>query len=114
MMRRTLLQAGAGVLMVAGAEISGAGSKTGDRRQELYGLLGKLPPRDRKVSAQVHSVEDRGAYTLEKLTLDLNGEQAAPAYFAKPKGKTGKLPTVLFNHSHGGGYTIGKTEFIEG
>jgi hypothetical protein len=24
------------------------------------------------------------------------------------------LPTVLFNHSHGGGYTIGKTEFIEG
>ena len=30
------------------------------------------------------------------------------------KGKTGRLPTVLFNHSHGGGYKIGKTEFIEG
>jgi dienelactone hydrolase len=39
--------------------------------------------------------------------LDLNGEEAAPAYFASPKGVSGKRPTVLFNHSHGGGYTIG-------
>ena len=77
-------------------------------------MLGRLPPRDRKVSAKLVTTEDRGAYTLEKLVLDLNGEQAAPAYFAKPKGVSGKLPTVLFNHSHGGGYQIGKTEFIEG
>src|SRR5436189_2469741 len=27
---------------------------------------------------------------------------------------SGKAPAVLFNHSHGGGYTIGKKEFIEG
>ena len=85
-----------------------------DRRQELYGLLGKLPPRARKVSGQLVSTEDRGTYTLEKLVLDLNGEEPAPAWFARPKGSTGRLPTVLFNHSHGGGYKIGKTEFIEG
>ena len=85
-----------------------------DRRKELYGLLGKLPPRDRRVSAELVSTEDRGAYRLEKLILDLNGEEPAPAYFASPKDSTGRLPTVLFNHSHGGGYTIGKTEFIEG
>ncbi len=90
-----------------------AASESG-RAKELYGLLGKLPPRDHKVSAQLVSTEDRGAYTLEKLVLDLNGIESAPAYFAKPKGKTGRLPTVLFNHSHGGGYKIGKTEFIEG
>jgi hypothetical protein len=84
------------------------------RREELYGLMGRLPPRDRPVSAQLVSTEDRGTYTLEKLVLDLNGEEPAPAYFAKPKGATGRLPTVLFNHSHGGGYTIGKTEFLEG
>jgi len=35
-----------------------------DRRQELYGLLGRLPPRDRKVGAQLVSTEDRGGYTL--------------------------------------------------
>lgn len=84
------------------------------RRKELYGLLGKLPPRNRKVGATLVSTEDRGAYTLEKLVLDLNGEEAVPAYFASPKGASGKRPTVLFNHSHGGGYAIGKTEFLEG
>ena len=100
---------------------SAAGAKSDDksRRRELYELLGKLPPRDRKVSAKLISTEDRGSYMLEKLELDLNGEEMAPAYFAKPKGASaegagGKRPTVLFNHSHGGGYTIGKQEFIEG
>jgi dienelactone hydrolase len=84
------------------------------RRKQLYELLGRLPPRDRKVGAQLLSVEDRGSYTLEKLVLDLNGEEPAPAYFAKPKGASGRLPTVLFNHSHGGGYAIGKKEFLDG
>jgi hypothetical protein len=102
--------------MATQAEHSGARSKASDsaRRKELYGLMGKLPPRDRPVGAQLVSTEDRGTYTLEKLVLDLNGEESAPAYFAKPKGAPGKLPTVLFNHSHGGGYQIGKAEFIDG
>ena len=117
MKRRILLQAGAGVLMAAQTDVSLAKSATHTetkRRQELYGLLGKLPPRDREVSAQLTSTEDRGAYTLEKLVLDLNGEEPAPAWFARPKGASGKIPTVLFNHSHGGGYQIGKTEFLDG
>ena len=115
MKRRTLLQAGTGAMLLAShTGISHAKADAPDRRKELYGLLGKLPPRNRKVSAELVSTEDRGAYTLEKLVLDLNGEEPAPAYFAKPKGATGRLPTVLFNHSHGGGYTIGKTEFLEG
>ena len=119
MKRRTLLQAGAaGVLMAGETGTSMAKNQKSpgarDRRAELYGLLGKLPPRDRAVSARVESSEDRGGYTLEKLVIDLNGEEPAPAYFARPKGRSGRLPTVLFNHSHGGGYTIGKQEFIEG
>jgi hypothetical protein len=118
MKRRTLLQAGAAGVFMSEAAISTAASsatpRDADRRQELYGLLGKLPPRDRAVSAKLVSSEDRGGYMLEKLVIDLNGEEPAPAYLAKPKGKPGKLPTVLFNHSHGGGYTIGKQEFIEG
>jgi hypothetical protein len=119
MKRRTLLQSAAGV--IPGALLSPARSATADaagppdsRREELYDLLGRLPPRDRKVGAQRVSTEDRGSYTLEKLIIDLNGEEPAPAYFATPKGATGRRPTVLFNHSHGGGYQIGKTEFIEG
>ena len=27
---------------------------------------------------------------------------------------TGRAPAVVFNHSHGGGYTIGKKEFVDG
>jgi len=114
MKRRTLLTAGAGVLMASHTELSQSTSVSPDQRHELYGLLGRLPPRDRKVGAQLLSTEDHGSYTLEKLVLDLNGEEPAPAYFAKPKGRSGRLPTVLFNHSHGGGYQIGKTEFLEG
>jgi len=119
MKRRTLLQTGAGAMLLAGqTNISNAKPDAKDnargRREELFGLMGRLPPRDRPVSAQLVSTEDRGTYTLEKLVLDLNGEDPAPAYFARPKGTTGRLPTVLFNHSHGGGYTIGKTEFLEG
>jgi hypothetical protein len=120
MQRRTLIKAGAGTLLgAAGTGIAGSAHAATqpspvDRRQQLYRLLGKLPPRDRAVSARLVSTEDRGAYVLEKLVLDLNGEQPAPAYFAKPKGASGRLPTVLFNHSHGGGYTIGKTEFVDG
>jgi len=124
MKRRTLLTAGAGSMLLASQTsmtAAAASTKTDDksRRRELYDLLGKLPPRDRKVSAKLISTEDRGSYTLEKLELDLNGEEPAPAYFARPKGEsssgaTERRPTVLFNHSHGGGYTIGKAEFIEG
>ena len=99
--------------MSAAPRLLAADAKS-DRREELYSLLGKLPARDYKVSAKHLSTEDRGTYTLERLVLDLNGIELAPAFFAKPKNRMGRLPTVLFNHSHGGGYHIGKTEFTEG
>jgi dienelactone hydrolase len=118
MNRRTLLQMSASAAALAQAGLTRAdtemSTKDSARRKELYSLLGKLPERDRQVSAQVLSTEDRGSYLLEKLTLDLNGIEAAPAFYARPKGKSGRLPTVLFNHSHGGGYHIGKNEFING
>lgn len=118
MKRRTLLQLGTSAAMLTPltrvATAATAPEADSERRRQLYALLGKLPARDRSVSAQLISTEDRGSYVLEKLVLDLNGIEAAPAYFARPRGASGRRPTVLFNHSHGGGYTIGKTEFIAG
>jgi hypothetical protein len=119
MKRRTLFAAGAGAMLL-GTQTGTAAGKPADsktvqsRRQKLYDLMGRLPPRDRKVGAQLLATEDRGSYTLEKLVLDLNGQEPVPAYYASPKGGSGKRPTVLFHHSHGGGYKIGKAEFIDG
>lgn len=84
------------------------------RRSELYALMGDLPAWNRPVAAELKSREETDHYILERLVLDLNGEEPVPAVFTKPKGARGRLPTILFNHSHGGGYTIGKKEYLEG
>ena len=84
------------------------------RRRELYALMGDLPDRRRPIGGKKRSEEERDGYVLETWDLDLNGIETVPAYLARPRGLTGRAPAVLFDHSHGGGYTIGKTEFVEG
>lgn len=84
------------------------------RRSELYSLLGDLPPRHRQITAKTLSTEQRSGYILEKLVLDLNGLEPVPAYFVKPVNATGKLPTILYHHAHGGNYKLGKDELTEG
>jgi dienelactone hydrolase len=84
------------------------------RRRELYGLLGKLPPRNRRIGGTKRGELERDGYILETWDLDLNGIELVPAYLARPRTLSGKVPGVLFDHSHGGGYKIGKQEFIEG
>src|SRR2546428_1966705 len=86
------------------------------RRRELYALLGDLPDRRRSVRWEKVSEERREKYVLEKLRLDLNGIEDAPAWFVRPlSGKPGgRLPTVLYNHAHGGDYMLGKDELITG
>ena len=85
---------------------------TQTRREELYSLLGILPERGRPISATLVDTEERENYVLEKLVLDLNGEELVPAFFAKPRNANGPLPTILYNHAHGGDYDIGKNELI--
>ena len=84
------------------------------RRTELYGLLGKLPDRRLAFSGRQRGEEPRDGFILETWDLDLNGIETVPAYVARPTGPMGRRPAVVFNHSHGGGYTIGKKEFLEG
>jgi acetyl esterase/lipase len=84
------------------------------RRRELYGLLGKVPDRTRPISGKKRREEERGRYILETWDLDLNGIETVPAYLARPRNAAANTPAILFDHSHGGGYKIGKQEFIEG
>ena len=87
---------------------------TATRRQELYALLGQVPDRHHPITARTIAVDERGTYTLEKLTLDLNGMEPVPAYFVRPKNAAGRLPTILYNHAHGGDYRRGKDELLVG
>jgi pimeloyl-ACP methyl ester carboxylesterase len=82
------------------------------RRQELYSLLGDLP-KHQEISARKIDEEEHDAYILEKLQLDLNGIETVPAYFIKPRYAKEKTPAILFNHSHGGFYHLGKDELIK-
>lgn len=85
-----------------------------DRRRALYALLGDLPARDRPITVETLSTEEREGYVLETLVLDLNGLEQVPAYYARPLGAEGPLPAILYNHAHGGQYQIGKQEFVDG
>jgi dienelactone hydrolase len=91
-----------------------ASAQADSRRRELYALMGDLPARSRPISGKKRSQEERDGYLLETWDLDLNGIENVPAYLARPKSASGRLPAVLFNHSHGGGYKIGKLEFVDG
>ena len=84
------------------------------RRRELYGMLGALPPRTHVIRGVQRNEESRDGYVLETWDLDLNGIEAVPAYLARPAGTSGRRPAIVFNHSHGGGYKIGKLEFVDG
>jgi Abhydrolase family len=87
---------------------------TSNRRMELYELLGKLPDRHRPMTVKVISREETDEMIIEKLLFDINGIELVPAYFTRPKNSKGKLPVILFNHSHFGQYQVGKEEFIKG
>ena len=113
--RRELLALGGLASVHAGLGGSSASAQPpAARRQELYALLGDLPPRDRPIGGHKRGEESRDGYVLERWELDLNGLEPVPAYVARPAALSGRAPAVLFNHSHGGGYTIGKQEFVEG
>ena len=84
------------------------------RRQELYALLGDLPPRNGPISASLLEQSERDGYLLEKLVLELNGSQPVPAYFVKPINSRGRLPCLLYHHAHGGDYALGKDELLLG
>jgi hypothetical protein len=85
-----------------------------EKREKLYKLLGDLPDRNRPISSSLIELREKDNFWLEKLLLDLNGLEEVPAYFLLPKNIQEKVPVILFNHSHGGRYHVGKDELIDG
>jgi pimeloyl-ACP methyl ester carboxylesterase len=83
-----------------------------ERRRELMGLLGDLPPRHREIGVRRLAVEERPGFVLERLEMDLNGLELVPAYFVRPAAAQGRRPTILFNHWHAGEYDLGKDDLL--
>jgi len=84
-----------------------------ERRSQLYSMLGELPARTNPIRVISSSEEAKPGFVLERLLLDLNGEQPVPAYFARPLSG-GRRPTIIYMHAHGGEYSIGKAEILDG
>lgn len=81
------------------------------RRRELIDLLGEYQ-HSTFIQAKQIKVEKTKDFILESLMLELNDTETVPAYFAKPLDAEGPLPTVIFNHSHGGNFDRGKEELL--
>ncbi len=84
------------------------------RRQELWSLLGDLPPHDRPIGAKLLSTERGEGYQLEHLELDLNGLEPVPAILLLPDKRQPRAPGLIYIHAHGGTYTLGKEELLKG
>lgn len=82
-------------------------------REALFSLLGDRPE-VKNPHHQVISEDTWDSFIVETLLLDLNGIEGVPAYFIKPKNQDGPFPLVLFHHSHGGNYALGRDEVILG
>lgn len=86
----------------------------GKTRQDLWSAMGELPASKGMVQVKKLSVEETETFYLERLILDLNGYEPVPAIFIRPKRGEAPFPAVIFNHSHGGLFEIGKQELVDG
>lgn len=84
------------------------------RRKQLWGLLGDLPLNHRPNAPKLVKTEKGDGYTLEHLTLDLNGIERVPALLLIPDKRQKPAPGLLYIHWHGGTYPTGKDELLTG
>jgi len=81
-------------------------------REELWRLLGSLPPRPDRPNVRTLSRDAREGYTVEKFEFDNGAGAVVPGYLLLPEKRTGRLPGILYCHWHGGQYDIGKEELF--
>jgi dienelactone hydrolase len=84
------------------------------RRKELWGLLGDLPWQHQPRPPQLIGTDQFTGFRLERLELDLNGIEPAPALLLIPDKLASASPGLLFLHWHGGMYGLGKQQLIQG
>src|SRR5271157_4097575 len=84
------------------------------RRKELWSLLGDLPWQHQPAKPKLLSTEKHQGYTLERLSLDLNGIEPVPALLLIPDKRQSPAPGLLYMHWHAGMYGLGKEQLLRG
>lgn len=84
------------------------------RRKELWSLLGDLPWEHRPGPAKLVSTEKHDGYTLQRLVLNLNGQEPVPALLLIPDKRQERAPGMLYIHWHAGMYGLGKEQLVRG
>jgi len=79
-------------------------------RSRFRELLGFEEPAMRLLSRRQEAAE---GYAVEHLRL-LLGETEVRGILTRPAHEAGRLPAILYGHSHGGGYAIGARELLDG
>jgi dienelactone hydrolase len=80
-------------------------------RAKLWTMLGEMPPFFTPQPTVISS-EQRDGYRLEKIVFDNGAGAEVPGYVLIPDSAD-HAPAILYNHAHGGDYTIGKKEIFE-
>ena len=83
----------------------------GQIRAKLWSMLGYMPPIFTPQPTVV-SREQRDGYVLEKIQYENGAGADVPGFVLIPDGAV-HAPAILYNHAHGGDYTIGKKEIFE-
>ncbi len=126
--RREFLKSSAALLAGAGTQEPGTGAvrrqrRPGERdfvryqkkrRKELWALLGDLPWDHKPQPPKLVKKEKHDGYTVERLVLDLNGREPAPALLLLPDKRPPQAPGLLYIHWHGGMYDLGKEQLLKG
>ena len=77
-------------------------------------MLGDLPWNHRLGPAKLVGTEKHDGYRLERLLLDLNGEEPVPALLLIPDKRQERAPGMLYIHWHAGMYGLGKEQLLRG
>lgn len=59
------------------------------------------------------AVEHDG-YVVERLELEIEGAGRVRGFLTRPPGAVGRLPAILYGHSHGDRHDIGASELLDG
>jgi dienelactone hydrolase len=79
-------------------------------RDRLIDLIGLDEPAIALVST---TTVEHADYAVETLTLRI-GDTDVRGLLTRPLKPEGRLPAILYAHSHGGGYAIGAAELLDG